>query len=128
MTPSEITAHLRLIENQLHELRLHELRSRIESAPEPAPVATPDFRAALQQLADAVDGWEMEPAEDDPLVIAMIHARKVLKADEVAELVDKLRGDAECMGSRRDLMLLTRKDMLRIAQLLESLPACRGGW
>ena len=30
----------------------------------------PDFRAALQQLADAVDGWEMEPAEDDPLAIA----------------------------------------------------------
>jgi len=38
----------------------------------------PDFRAALQQLADAVDGWEMEPAENDPLAIAMDHARKVL--------------------------------------------------
>jgi hypothetical protein len=82
----------------------------------------PDFRAALKQLADAVDGWEMEPAPDDPLVVAMVHARKLLKADEVAELVDKLRGDAECVGSRRDLMLLTRKDMLRIAQLLESQP------
>jgi hypothetical protein len=32
MTPTEITAHLRLIETQLHELR-----SRIESAPELAP-------------------------------------------------------------------------------------------
>jgi hypothetical protein len=32
MTPTEITAHLRLIENQLHELR-----SRIESTPEAAP-------------------------------------------------------------------------------------------
>jgi hypothetical protein len=38
----------------------------------------PDFRAALKQLADAVDGWEMEPAEGDPLAIAMDHARKVL--------------------------------------------------
>lgn len=45
----------------------------------------PDFRAALQQLADAVDGWEMEPAEDDPLVNAMIHARKVLEAAEEGE-------------------------------------------
>jgi len=42
----------------------------------------PDFRAALKQLADAVDGWEMEPAEDDPLAVAMDHARKVLKAAE----------------------------------------------
>jgi hypothetical protein len=38
----------------------------------------PDFRAALQQLADAVDGWEMEPADGDPLRLAMDHARKVL--------------------------------------------------
>jgi hypothetical protein len=38
----------------------------------------PDFRAALKQLADAVDGWEVEPAADDPLAIAMDHARKVL--------------------------------------------------
>jgi hypothetical protein len=45
----------------------------------------PDFRAALKQLADAVDGWETEPAEDDPLVNAMIHARKVLKAAEEGE-------------------------------------------
>jgi hypothetical protein len=43
------------------------------------------FRAALKQLADAVDGWEMEPAEDDPLVNAMIHARKVLKAADEGE-------------------------------------------
>jgi hypothetical protein len=38
----------------------------------------PDFRAALKRLADAVDGLEMEPAEGDPLAIAMDHARKVL--------------------------------------------------
>ena len=87
----------------------------------------PDFRAALQQLADAADAWQMEPAADDPLANAMIRARKVLMADEVAELVDKLRGDAECMGSRRDLMLLTRKDMLRIAQLLESAATASAG-
>jgi hypothetical protein len=37
-----------------------------------------DFRSALKQLADAVDGWEMEPAADDPLAIAMDHAREVL--------------------------------------------------
>lgn len=81
----------------------------------------PDFRFALKQLADAVDGWEMEPAADDPLVNAMIHARKMLLADEVADLVDTLRGDSECVGSRRDLMLLTRTKMLRIAELLEDL-------
>jgi hypothetical protein len=45
----------------------------------------PDFRAALKQLADAVDGWEMAFAEDDPLVIAMDHARKVLKTAEESE-------------------------------------------
>jgi hypothetical protein len=45
----------------------------------------PDFRAALQQLADAVDGWDMEPAADDPLAIAMDHACKVLKAAEDGE-------------------------------------------
>ena len=45
----------------------------------------PDFRSALKQLADAVDGWEMEPTEDDPLINAMIHARKVLKAAEEGE-------------------------------------------
>ena len=38
----------------------------------------PDFRAALQQLADAVDGWGMKPTADDPLAIAMDHAREVL--------------------------------------------------
>jgi hypothetical protein len=38
----------------------------------------PDFRAALQQLADAVDGWGMETTADDPLAIAMDHAREVL--------------------------------------------------
>jgi hypothetical protein len=45
----------------------------------------PDFRAALKQLADAVDGWEMEPAADDALFNAMIHARKVLKAADEGE-------------------------------------------
>jgi hypothetical protein len=45
----------------------------------------PDFRAALKQLADAVDRWEMEPTADDPLAIAMGHARKVLKAAEEGE-------------------------------------------
>jgi hypothetical protein len=43
-----------------------------------SPNDQPDFRAALKQLADAVDGWEMEPAEDDPLAVAMDRARKVL--------------------------------------------------
>jgi hypothetical protein len=69
----------------------------------------PDFRAALQQLADAVDGWEMEPAQDDPLVVAMVHARKVLKAAEegerlssgklVSERLDELFAEVQ----RRDL-------------------------
>jgi hypothetical protein len=45
----------------------------------------PDFRAALEQLADAVDGWEMEPAADDTLAIAMDRARKVLKPAEDGE-------------------------------------------
>jgi|GEM_PF-5250483 len=45
----------------------------------------PDFRAALQQLADAVDGWELEPADGDPLAIAMENARKLLKAAEECE-------------------------------------------
>jgi hypothetical protein len=40
----------------------------------------PDFRAALKQLADAIDGWQMAYGlkADDPLYIAMNHARKVL--------------------------------------------------
>jgi hypothetical protein len=45
----------------------------------------PDFRAALKQLADAVDGWGMEPAADDPLAVAMDRARKVLKTAEDGE-------------------------------------------
>jgi hypothetical protein len=45
----------------------------------------PDFRSALKQLADAVDGWEMEPAEDDPLYIAMNHARELLQTAEMGE-------------------------------------------
>ena len=44
-----------------------------------------DFRTALKQLADAVDGWEIEPATDDPLAIAMDHARKLLKTAEMDE-------------------------------------------
>ena len=45
----------------------------------------PDFRAALKQLADAVDGWEMEPADGDPLAIAMDHAHKLLRAADESE-------------------------------------------
>jgi hypothetical protein len=69
----------------------------------------PGFRAALKQLADAVDGWEMEPAADDPLAIAMDRARKVLKAAEdgerlssgklVSERLDELFAEVQ----RRDL-------------------------
>ncbi|MCE2836437.1 MAG: hypothetical protein LW834_05655 [Cyanobium sp. 49614_E6] len=69
----------------------------------------PDFRAALKQLADAVDGWEMGPAERDPLAIAMDRARKVLKAAEdgerlssgklVSERLDELFAEVQ----RRDL-------------------------
>jgi len=69
----------------------------------------PDFRSALKQLADAVDGWEMEPAEGDPLAIAMDHAREVLKAaDEgerlssgklVSERIDELLAEVQ----QRDL-------------------------
>jgi len=69
----------------------------------------PDFRAALQRLADAVDGWEIEPAADDPLAMAMDHARKILKtADEgerlssgklVSERLDKLLAEVQ----QRDL-------------------------
>jgi hypothetical protein len=62
-----------------------------------AELPEPDFRAALKQLADAVDGWEMQPVVDDPLAIAMDHARKVLKAGErlssgklVSERLDEL--------------------------------------
>jgi hypothetical protein len=69
----------------------------------------PDFRAALKQLADAVDGWEMEPAEGDPLRLAMDHARELLKAAEeggrlssgklVSERLDELFAEVQ----RRDL-------------------------
>jgi hypothetical protein len=65
----------------------------------------PDFRAALQQPADAVDGWETEPAADGPLAMAMDRAREVLEAaDEgerlssgklVSELLDELLTEAE---------------------------------
>jgi len=68
----------------------------------------PDFRAALKQLADAVDGWDMEPAEGDPLAIAMDRARKVLKAAEdgerlssgklVSERLDELFPEVEQRG------------------------------
>jgi hypothetical protein len=67
------------------------------------------FRQALQQLADAIDGWEMEPAEDDPLAIAMDHARKMFKAAEegkrlssgklVSERIDELVAEV----AQRDL-------------------------
>ena len=67
------------------------------------------FRTALKQLADAVDGWENEPADDDPLVIAMVYARKLLKTAEnderlssgklVSERLDELFAEVE----QRDL-------------------------
>jgi len=62
-----------------------------------------DFRAALKQLADAVDGWQMAYGlnADDPLYIAMNHARKALRESErlssgklvserIIELLDKV--------------------------------------
>jgi hypothetical protein len=68
-----------------------------------------DFRSALKQLADVVDGWEMEPAADDPLAIAMDHARKLLQTSErderlssgklVSERLDELFAEVE----QRDL-------------------------
>jgi hypothetical protein len=61
----------------------------------------PDFRAALQQLADAVDGWEMEPAPDDPLVIAMVHARKVLEAAAEGERLSS----GKLVSERIDVLL-----------------------
>ena len=48
-------------------------------------MTNPDFRTALKQLADAVDGWEIEVATDDPLAIAMDHARKLLQTAEMDE-------------------------------------------
>ena len=69
----------------------------------------PGFRAALKQLADAVDGWEIEVATDDPLAIAMTSARQLLKTTEkderlssgklVSERLDELFAEVE----RRDL-------------------------
>jgi hypothetical protein len=41
----------------------------------------PDFRAALQQLADAVDGLEMDLAVE----IALDHAHKLLRAADESE-------------------------------------------
>ena len=68
-----------------------------------------DFRTALKQLADAVDGWEVEAATDDPLAIAMDHARKLLQTAErderlssgklVSERLDELFTEVE----QRDL-------------------------
>jgi hypothetical protein len=53
MTPTEITAHLRLIENQLHELR-----SRIESAPEPAPpLAFAKLSASVGENYTSAASW-----------------------------------------------------------------------
>ena len=66
------------------------------------------FRTALKQLADAVDGWEIEPAAGDPLAIAMDHARKVLQAANdnerlssgklVSERLDELFAEVEQRG------------------------------
>lgn len=69
----------------------------------------PDFRAALQQLANAVDGWEIEPAADDPLAMAMDHAREVLKAADEGErlssgkLVSERLGELLTEVQQRDL-------------------------
>ena len=67
-----------------------------------------DFRTALKQLADAVDGWEIEAATDDPLAIAMDHARKLLQTAErderlssgklVSERLDELFTEVEQRG------------------------------
>ena len=72
-------------------------------------MTNPDFRTALKQLADAVDGWEIEAATDDPLAIAMDHARKLLQTAErderlssgklVSERLDELFTEVE----QRDL-------------------------
>jgi hypothetical protein len=69
----------------------------------------PVFRTALEQLVDAIDGWEIEPATGDPLAIAMDHARKLLKTAEkderlssgklVSERLDELFAEVE----QRDL-------------------------
>ena len=64
----------------------------------------PDFRAALQQLADAVDEWEIEPAEGDPLRLAMDHARELLQAAKECEhlssaLADLLLQVKSCDGT-----------------------------
>ena len=67
-----------------------------------------DFRTALKQLADVVDGWEIEVATDDPLAIAMDHARKLLQTAErderlssgklVSERLDELFTEVEQRG------------------------------
>jgi hypothetical protein len=67
----------------------------------------PDFRAALQQLADAIDGWQMAYGlnADDPLYIAMNHARKALRESErlssgklVSERIIELLDEVEQRG------------------------------
>jgi hypothetical protein len=71
----------------------------------------PDFRAALKQLADAVDGWQMAYGlnADDPLYIAMnharYHARKALRESErlssgklVSERIIELLDEVEQRG------------------------------
>jgi hypothetical protein len=67
----------------------------------------PDFRAALKQLADAIDGWQMAYGlkKDDPLYIAMNHARELLRTSErlssgklVSERIDELLVEVEQRG------------------------------
>jgi len=64
----------------------------------------PDFRAALKQLADAVYGWEMAYGlnADDPLYIAMNHARKVLKTAEEGERLSSGKLVSERIGELLD--------------------------
>jgi hypothetical protein len=92
----------------------------------------PDFRAALKQLADAVDGWEMEPAEDDPLYIAMNHARELLRTSErlssgklVSERIVELLAEVEqgdlvpveiVVGTRVEQLL--RKEVCKAHKLM----------
>jgi len=88
----------------------------------------PVFRTALEQLVDAIDGWEIEPATGDPLAIAMDHARKLLKTAEkderlssgklVSERLDELFAEVE----QRDLEP-TEVILGRIAAILKGSPA-----
>jgi hypothetical protein len=83
----------------------------------------PDFRAALKQLADAIDGWQMAYGlkADDPLYIAMNHARELLRTSErlssgklVSERIVELLAEVE----QRDLVPVEIVVGTRVEQLL----------